>query len=150
MTLQNEFWKHKTLDQLNQKEWESLCDHCGRCCLIKLEDEDTGDYYYTDIVCKYHDQQTCQCTQYQNRKTLVPSCLKLDPNLLKKTTLKWFPSTCAYRLLSENKELLWWHPLLSKQAETVESAGVSIKYKCISEESIAEEDWEDRIIDWVN
>ena len=140
------FWEEKTLDQLSQQEWESLCDGCARCCLLKLEDEETGELAFTDVVCRYLDSDRCQCTCYQKRKLLVPECLVLTPDQLATEDLSWFPHTCAYRLLSEGKTLPWWHPLVSGNPETVYEAGVSVRYRVISEALI--DDIETRIVTW--
>lgn len=142
------FWQRKALSEMTPLEWESLCDGCARCCLQKLEDIDTGELAYTAVVCRYLDQEKCQCTCYHQRKTLVPTCLALTTELLTPENLAWFPSTCAYRLLAENKPLYWWHPLISGDPESVYHAGVSVRYRVISEEQVHEDDLEDYIVDW--
>lgn len=143
-----QFWQTKSLNQLTKQEWESLCDHCGRCCLLKLENEYTGDYYYTNVICQYQDTEKCQCTHYLDRKSYMPDCLVLTPEILQKSDLTWFPSTCAYRLLSENKPLPWWHPLISGTFETVYQASASIRHRVISENEVDSENLEDYIIEW--
>ncbi|MBV8763459.1 MAG: YcgN family cysteine cluster protein [Hyphomicrobiales bacterium] len=117
------FWRRKTLEEMSRDEWESLCDGCGRCCLIKLEDEDDGRIYTTDVGCRLLDKSTCRCGDYENRKQKVPDCIQLSPDLAR--TLKWLPPTCAYRLVSRGQDLPWWHPLVSGRPETVIEAGVS-------------------------
>ena len=102
------FWETKSLDELNREEWEALCDGCGRCCLLKIEDEDSGDLYYTNVVCKFHDSERCRCTAYRQRSELVPDCIKVTPEVAREQ--KWLPDTCAYRLLAEGKTLFDWHP----------------------------------------
>ena len=97
------FWHSKTLDEMSDAEWESLCDGCGRCCLVKLEDEDTGAYYATDLYCKLFDKNTCRCSNYLSRQDLVPDCVKLTPDEAR--TLRWLPPTCAYRLIAEGHDL---------------------------------------------
>lgn len=134
------FWETKTLEEMSFEEWESLCDGCARCCLQKLEDEDTGDIYYTQIVCKLMDQETCRCTEYERRSELVPTCITLTPE--KTRELNWMPDTCAYRLLAEGKPLYDWHPLISGTTETVIFEGISVKDQVISEDEVPEEDWE--------
>jgi uncharacterized protein len=119
------FWKTKSLAEMNAVEWESLCDGCGRCCLIKMEDEDTGKYYFTDIACKLFDGDSCRCKDYPNRDSQVPDCVRLTPE--NSGELGWMPPSCAYRLLAEGKDLPLWHPLVSGTAETVETSGASIK-----------------------
>ena len=117
------FWRKK-LEDLNQQEWESLCDGCGRCCLVKLEDEDTGEIHYTDLACKLFDEGSCRCSDYENRKAKVPDCVQLTPEAVR--SLRWLPRTCAYRLVAEGRDLRWWHPLVSGRPETVQEAGISV------------------------
>ena len=136
------FWKRKKLSEMNHEEWESLCDGCARCCLFKLEDEDTGELFYTEVACKLLDHKTCQCTDYKNRSTLVPDCITMSPD--NPEVFSWFPSTCAYRLLSEGKDLHSWHPLVSGDPDSVAKAGISIGGWAIPEEEV--DDVEDHII----
>lgn len=119
------FWKEKPLEAMNATEWESLCDGCGRCCLVKLEDEDDGSYYATDIVCRLFDAGTCRCSDYANRNAHVSDCVRLTPEIVR--TIGWLPPTCGYRLVAEGKDLPWWHPLVSGRADTVVEAGISVK-----------------------
>lgn len=140
------FWR-KGLDALTKKEWESLCDGCGRCCLVKLEDEDTGKIHFTDIACKLFDGESCQCRDYKNRQKFVRDCIKLTPAKLK--TIPWLPPTCAYRLIDEGHDLKWWHPLISGSAETVHEAGVSVRGRVGAVEGeIKLRDYVDRIVAW--
>lgn len=141
------FWETKKLSQITSAEWESLCDGCAKCCLQKLEDEDTGEIYYTDIRCRYLDEDKCACTVYQERYEKVPTCIRLKPEHLDQ--LDWLPNTCAYRLVAEHKALPEWHPLISGDNTTVHRAHISIKGKAISEALVPEEDWEEHIIHWV-
>jgi uncharacterized cysteine cluster protein YcgN (CxxCxxCC family) len=131
------FWKTKSLGEMNREEWESLCDGCGRCCLNKLEDEDTGAYHYTRAACKLLDLNTCLCTDYPNRAHRVPDCVTLTAQNV--PTLGWLPGTCAYRLLAEGKSLAWWHPLVSGRPETVEEAGIAVAGQVYSEDGITVE-----------
>ena len=126
------FWETTPLSAMSETQWESLCDGCGRCCLIKLEDEDTGRYYFTDVVCALFDGETCTCQDYPNRQTRVPDCVKLTPNVIGE--LGWMPSTCAYRLLAEGQGLPHWHPLVSGRRESVIEAGVSVKDRIFARE----------------
>jgi uncharacterized cysteine cluster protein YcgN (CxxCxxCC family) len=119
------FWRLKTLGQMSGEEWESLCDGCGRCCLIKLEDEDSGEVHLTRLACKLLDTGSCRCTDYPGRHSKVADCISIDAKKIK--TLKWLPATCAYRRLAEGQELAWWHPLVSGSAETVHQAGISVR-----------------------
>jgi uncharacterized protein len=137
------FWKTKSLAEMSRDEWESLCDGCGRCCLNKLEDEDTGRYLYTKAACKLLDLKTCQCTDYPNRAKRVPDCVTLTPQIV--GDLGWLPKTCAYRLLDEGHDLPWWHPLISGRAETVDEAGITVKGVAYSEEGIAVDDLIDHL-----
>ena len=141
------FWKMKSLSEFTRDEWESLCDGCGKCCLIKLEDEDTGIHLDTDISCKLFNPNTCRCKQYALRKTIVPDCVVLTPeNVL---SLPWIPKTCAYRLVAEGKDLYDWHPLVSGDPRSIHDAGMSVIHQVTSEERFGEDvDWEDHIVEW--
>ena len=140
------FWK-KPLEELSKPEWEALCDGCGRCCLAKLEDEDTGEIYYTNIVCRLFEPQTCRCADYANRRKKVPDCIVLS--LKNVRTLDWLPPTCAYRLRAEGSDLCWWHPLVSGSQETVHQAGVSVRGRAgPSEDDVALDDYPDYIVRW--
>ena len=126
------FWKQKRLTEMTKREWESLCDGCGKCCLHKLEDIDDGEITYTNVACRLLDLKTCRCTNYAKRSRIVPDCVELTAANIK--TLHWMPSTCAYRLLAEGKDLPWWHPLVSGDPETVHRAGISVLGRVIPEE----------------
>ena len=142
------FWKTTALEQLNSKQWESLCDGCAKCCLQKLEDIDTQEIFYTNIACHLLDQDKCSCTDYDNRSTRVPSCVHL--NLEELEDPYWLPSTCAYRLLAEGQDLPEWHPLVSGNSDTVRSSGNSIFGRVISEKEMeTDDDLEHHLIDWV-
>ena len=134
------------MQEMTPEEWESLCDRCGRCCLIKLEDEDTGEVFYTNVVCKIYDENTCQCTDYMHRRERVPNCMKIDLAMLNRP--EEFPATCAYRLLALGQALPDWHPLVSGTLETMHEADVSIRGKVVSEEYIHPEQLEEQIILW--
>ena len=141
------FWRRKTLAEMTPVEWESLCDGCGRCCLNKLEDEDTGRVYYTDVGCRLLDGSTCRCKDYLNRNELVADCVRLSADNV--ADLKWLPPTCAYRLVAHGRDLYWWHPLVSGDPETVHAAGISVRGRvAISEEDISIEEYEGRIVSW--
>jgi hypothetical protein len=137
------FWKAKPLAEMTRSEWESLCDGCGRCCLNKLEDEETGKFHYTRAACKLLDLGTCRCTDYANRTARVPDCVTLTPENV--GGLGWLPRTCAYRLLDEGKSLAWWHPLVSGHRETVSEAGISVTSEAYSEEGLSVDDLVDHL-----
>jgi uncharacterized cysteine cluster protein YcgN (CxxCxxCC family) len=119
------FWETKSLPEMNTAEWEALCDNCGKCCVISIEDVDSGELYLTDVSCKLFDSKKGQCGDYANRKKLVPDCVKLTPKNVPK--LDWLPQTCAYRLVEEKRPLYWWHPLISGDPETVHIAQASAR-----------------------
>jgi uncharacterized cysteine cluster protein YcgN (CxxCxxCC family) len=143
---QNKFWKTKPLDQLDKGQWESLCDGCGKCCVLKLEDADTGVVYHTDVSCKLLDCQTAKCTKYAERKTHVPDCILLTPDNL--GMLNWMPKSCAYRLIHENKDLPDWHPLVTGNLDSTRLAGHSVAARVITEASVHEDDLPDHITNW--
>jgi hypothetical protein len=144
--LRDRFWRDTPLARMSGREWEALCDGCGKCCLNKLEDEDTGEVALTRIACKLLDDTSCRCGSYSNRHSFVPECIRLTPASLPEH-LYWLPDTCAYRLVHEGRDLAWWHPLVSGDAETVHSAGISVRGLTLSEALVPEEDWEDHIIE---
>jgi len=140
------FWEKKPLDRLSPPEWEALCDGCGKCCLNKLEDEDTGQVALTRVACRLLDDESCRCAQYDIRRQFVPECIMLTPSNLS-DHLYWMPDTCAYRLLWEGKPLQDWHPLISGDPQTVHDAGVSVQGRTVPEFEVPEEEWEDYIIE---
>ena len=142
------FWDDKSLAEMSQEEWEALCDGCGRCCLVKLEDEDTGHVYTSDVHCRLLDGATCNCSDYANRLSRVPDCIKLTPDNVK--TLNWIPKTCAYRRIAEGRGLAWWHPLVSGDPETVVAAGVSVRGRTVSEDKVPPGEWENHIAQWAD
>jgi uncharacterized cysteine cluster protein YcgN (CxxCxxCC family) len=143
------FWRTKTLDDMSVAEWESLCDGCGRCCLVKLEDEDTGEIHFTDIGCKLLDGKTCRCIDYPHRHRRVPDCVKLTADVVRQ--LSWLPVTCAYRLVAKGEDLPDWHPLVSGTPDSVREAGVSVSGRVWANESdVTPERWPDRIVKWPN
>jgi uncharacterized protein len=140
------FWRHHRLEALRPAEWEALCDGCAKCCLIKLEDEDTAEVHYTSVACRLLDTGTCRCGNYALRKSLVPACVVLTPKTLKDARA-WLPRTCAYRRLAEGRDLPAWHPLVTGDPESVHLAGVSLRDAMTPEYEVAEEDLEDFVID---
>jgi uncharacterized cysteine cluster protein YcgN (CxxCxxCC family) len=140
------YWERKRLHEMSRAEWEALCDGCGKCCLNKLEDEDTGEVALTRVACRLFDDATCRCAQYPIRHQFVPDCIVLSPANIG-ANLYWMPQTCAYRLVHEGRPLHDWHPLISGDAETVHQAGVSVRGATLPEYEIDQDDWEDHIIE---
>ena len=140
------FWRVKTLAEMNETEWESLCDGCGRCCLNKLEDWDTGEIWWTNVACRLFDEKSCSCTDYLNRHANVPDCIALTAKNVPE--ISWLPPSCGYRLVAEGRDLYWWHPLVSGDAQSVHDAGISTRGRTLSEEHIPEAELEDYIVDW--
>lgn len=139
------FWQRKALHELTSDEWESLCDGCGKCCLHKLEDEDTGEVFVTNVACRLLDLASCQCRDYAHRKQQVPDCIVLTVDHIEE--FKWLPTTCAYRLLADGQPLPQWHPLLSDNPQTVHDAGISVCGRVVSEDEA--DDPHLHITDWV-
>ncbi|WP_135504450.1 YcgN family cysteine cluster protein [Roseovarius aestuariivivens] len=140
------FWETKPLSRMTRKEWEALCDGCGKCCLNKLEDEDSGEVALTRVACRLFDDTTCRCAQYETRHRYVPECITLTVKNIEKN-LYWLPETCAYKLLWNGQPLYDWHPLISGTAQSVHDAGVSMQYRTLSEADMSEDDWEDHVIE---
>lgn len=140
------FWQSKKLTEMSVQEWESLCDSCGKCCLNKIEDEDTGEIFFTSVVCNLIDRETCRCTRYLERTRLVPDCVDIKAE--KFLQYDWLPTTCAYRLVAEGKDLPDWHPLVSGNPETVHEAGVSVRSYAISEGEAS--DLVEHVIEWLS
>lgn len=136
------FWETKTLRQMDRGEWESLCDGCGKCCVHKLEDDDTGELHATNVACRLLDLQTGRCSDYRNRRAHVPECVRLTPEKLE--TLDWLPDSCAYLRLQRGQGLADWHPLISGDPESVHRAGISVRGWTVSEDDAG--DLEDHII----
>lgn len=144
--LRDRYWQRVPMSKMTAAEWEALCDGCGKCCLNKLEDEESGEVALTRVACRLLDDESCRCTQYPIRHQFVPDCIRLTPETIP-DHLYWLPETCAYRLVHEGRDLYHWHPLISGDPETVHAAGVSVRGITVPEFEIAEEDWEDHIIE---
>ena len=140
------FWKTKSLTELSKAEWESLCDGCGRCCLHKLEDDDSGEVFFTSVSCRLLDTEHCRCTRYPQRLQYVPDCIVLTPEQLIGSSA--LPTSCAYRRLAEGRDLPDWHPLISGDIESVHLSGMSVRGKVISETEVDEENLQDYLLDW--
>lgn len=142
------FWEVLSLDQMSDEQWEMLCDGCGRCCLHKFEDEDSGEVFFTDVACRYLDEETCKCPHYGLRQTYVPDCLSINSDWGDK--FNWLPSTCAYRLLYQKKRLHEWHPLISGNTNSVHLAGISVRGRTYSDAEISDEQSYLHVIEWVD
>lgn len=141
------FWKNHTLTELNPTEWEALCDGCGLCCLVKLEDDETHEIAYTKVACKLLDCQTGHCSDYSNRFQHVPDCVQLTPEKLEQ--IHWLPSSCAYRRVHEAKNLPNWHHLITGSRHNVIKARKSVAGRCISETEVNEDEIDEYIVRWV-
>lgn len=142
---QKPFWESLSLAEMNEQQWEALCDGCGKCCLVKLRDEETDALAFTDIACRQLDCDSCRCMDYANRLSLVSDCIKLSRDNL--AEIDFMPPSCAYRLLHEGRPLPDWHPLVSGQADSVHQAGRSVRGRVIPEHQVAD-DWEAHIVAW--
>jgi len=139
------FWETKTLDQMTPKEWEALCDTCGRCCLFKLEDEDTHEIFYTRVICRYFNIEEGACQVYSARTQLVPTCLQLDTQRV--SELGWIPRSCAYRRLAEGRRLAAWHPLIAGSRKRMRKSGIAVKHSTLSEEVVDMDHLENYIVE---
>lgn len=146
MTLRAKFWEKYPFDKLKAEEWEALCDGCGKCCLNKLEDEDSGVVVFTRVACRLLDDESCRCSQYEIRRQFVPECIVLTPKTLPDVSY-FMPYSCAYRRLHEGRGLADWHPLVSGDPESVHKAGISMKGQTVPEFEVPEEEWEHYLIE---
>ncbi len=138
------FWKVKSLEEMSASEWESLCDGCGRCCLHKLRDDDTGELAFTNVACVLLDLRSCRCGDYANRTRRVPDCVNLTAEAVR--AIDWLPPSCGYRRIAEGKGLAWWHPLVSGDPNTVHEAGISVRGRAVSERRSGP--FEHYIVEW--
>lgn len=145
--MRERFWERFPLHALTAQEWEALCDGCGRCCLVRLEDEDTGEHFCTRLSCRLLDTRTCQCSDYAHRTERVPGCVQVTPEV---AGWDWLPATCAYRRLARGQGLAAWHPLISGDPASVHRAGISVRGRVISEAGVPEDDYETHIVHWLD
>ncbi len=144
----SEFWRTKQLHEMTDKEWESLCDGCAKCCLVKLEDYDTEEIYATNLACKLLDIENCRCSDYPARQALVDDCLKLDRETV--MSLTWLPESCSYKLIARGEPLPDWHHLVCGSRDNMHAVGASIKHLAVSELEVQDSDLEQHIIRWVD
>ncbi|GEN22655.1 UPF0260 protein [Halomonas cupida] len=144
MTLRDRFWERYALEELSDEEWEALCDGCGQCCLLKFQDEDSGDLAVLNVACELLDIHGCRCSDYPHRFDRVPDCTQLTPELAGQ--FKWLPHSCAYRRLAEGRKLAGWHHLISGDPERVHRKGISVRSFAVSQREVPEEDYEDHVI----
>lgn len=142
------WWQQKPLAEFTQHEWESVCDGCARCCLYKLQDIDTDELFYTDVVCRFLDLDSCRCTDYVHRHEIMPTCIILTPQNL--SEIQWMPATCAYRMLFEGSDLAWWHPLNSGDRQSTRMAGITIDSFAVSENEINMDNLQGHVQDWID
>lgn len=144
MTTRQAWWEKKHLSEMSRFEWEQICDHCGKCCLHKLEDEADGTVYYTNVACSLVDAKSCHCTNYENRRELVPTCLQLTVNNLDQ--IDWMPPSCSYRLLKEGQTLAAWHHLITGDKNSIHQCGESIQGKYLNETDVS--DLQEHVVEW--
>jgi len=145
MSEQTKFWLTTALEDMNDQQWESLCDGCAQCCAHKVQDEETEEIFFSNVVCRYLDTNKCQCSVYQDRHTHVPDCIKITPENAK--TLSWIPQTCAYKRLANGLPLPKWHPLETGDPQSTHNANISIINKVINEADINMDDLEDYLVE---
>ena len=144
--LRDRYWEHVPLKKMTTPEWEALCDGCGKCCLNKIEYEDTGEVEFTRVACRLLDGTSCRCSSYDNRHQFVPECVRLNPKTLAKVAY-WLPKTCAYKLLHDGNPLPDWHPLVTGDPESTHAAGMSVRGWTVPEFEVDEEDWDQYVIE---
>ena len=145
--MRERFWERYELEALTGEEWEALCDGCGRCCLLKLQDEDSGELFFTALACRCLDLASIRCQHYGDRLQQVADCLQVTPAMARQG--RWLPETCAYRRLAQGQGLADWHPLVSGDAGSVKRAGISVADRVLPEDAVHEDDYEEHIVRWV-
>lgn len=143
----SDWWNRLSLAELDPEQWEALCDGCAKCCLHKLEDEDSGEIFYTRVRCRYLQEESCRCSDYPRRSVMVPECIRLEPGMV--ADLEWLPASCAYRLRARGEPLPEWHYLVSGSRTTVHEVGVSIRGRAISDEYVHPDGYDEHIVTWV-
>ncbi len=141
------FWQTVPLNEMSPAQWESLCDGCGKCCLNKLEDWDTGEIHFTNVACTLFDDDTCRCKQYEKRFDTVPDCIQLTPQTI--SQYQWLPGSCAYRILDEGGDLPIWHHLVCGDRQQVHTYHISARKATVSEDDIPPDAYEFHLVDWV-
>ena len=131
---------------MSVEEWESLCDGCGRCCLVKYIEQGSDKVFYTNVACGLLDCDSCRCQSYENRASIVSDCVTITPENIAQHD--WLPASCAYRMLYHKQDLSEWHPLVSGDKKSVHEASMSVKHRVISETELNCEEYDDYIIDW--
>jgi len=147
MNSEKPFWEEKTLFEMTPEEWESVCDGCAKCCLTQLQDTETEQLVFTDVACNLLDQQTCRCTDYENRSVRVPSCISMDAGNVEEAAA-FAPPSCSYRLLLDGKPLPAWHHLISGSASTIHERGASVRHRVRFLSEVEEQDLEKYVVDW--
>lgn len=147
--MRDRFWERFELEELSATEWEALCDGCGRCCLVKLQDDDTDEVFFTSLACRFLDADNSRCSVYDKRFAKQPDCLHITPALVRDHS-DWLPLSCAYRRINEKRGLADWHPLLSGDSASVKAAGISVAGRVQSEAQVPADDQQEYVIRWVN
>jgi uncharacterized cysteine cluster protein YcgN (CxxCxxCC family) len=145
-TLRPRFWETVDMIDMTKPEWEALCDGCGKCCLLKLEDEDTGEIKFTSLSCRLFDDSTCTCQNYALRKQMVAGCVVLTPENIERIAY-WMPKSCGYRRTFDGEPLLDWHPLISGDPNSPHTTNNSMMDKTTPEYEVDETDMEDYVIE---
>lgn len=146
--MEEQFWQHRQLESFSASEWEQLCDGCGKCCLNKLEDEDSGEVVFTRAACQLLDIGSCRCNDYSNRLSRVPDCTQVTPAMARSDNR--LPSSCSYRLLAQGFDLPEWHPLISGDSQSTVDSGNAVADRVISEEYVHPDGLDEHVITWVS
>ncbi|MDZ7852378.1 MAG: YcgN family cysteine cluster protein [Halomonas sp.] len=142
--MRERFWERFDLEELTDEEWEALCDGCGQCCLLKFQDDESGDLAVLNVACELLDIHSCRCSDYANRFARVPDCTQLTPERI--DDFRWLPKSCAYRRVAEGRKLAAWHPLIAGGQERMHRKGISVRSFAVSQREVPEEELEEHII----